>query len=81
MSSSSDPFPPTHRTWLDRHLAAGDGERLEVVRHVMEVYAGPLEAYLRHSRFRDVEDPVEVVHGFFVDRLERSDYLARWQAS
>lgn len=46
----------------------------------MEVYSEPLQAFYRASRFRRRGDPDDVVHGFFASRLERPDYLRRWQS-
>ncbi|MCA8976218.1 MAG: hypothetical protein KDC98_15965 [Planctomycetes bacterium] len=74
-------FPPTHRTWIDRQLDGGDPARAALREHVMAVYAGPLQAYLSHTRYRSCGDPTELVHGFFADRLVRDDYLVRWRAS
>lgn len=74
---ASDHFPETQRSWLFDHLAGGpDGVR-EVHRHIMEVYAAPLEIYAR-AVLRGRGDAKETVHGFFASRLGRADYLERW---
>jgi DNA-directed RNA polymerase specialized sigma24 family protein len=73
-----DVFPTTQVTRIVGLLRGGDGGRLEAARHVMSVYAMPLEVYLRGSSFRRLGDPADVVEGFFADRLSREGFLADW---
>lgn len=74
-------FPPTQRPWIEEHLAEGDAGRLAVGRHVMAVYAEPLEVYLRGTPWRTLGDPADLVGGFFADRLSQPSFLVRWSAS
>ncbi len=69
------------RTWLGKELDRADGGREEAVRHVMEVYAGPLAIYCRGSSLRWIGDPDDLVRGFFADRLSREAFLDRWRES
>jgi hypothetical protein len=76
-----DCFPTTASTWIGLKLIEGDEGRAEVNRHIMTVYAWPLEVYSRGFADPAVGEPAEVVQGFFAERLERRDFLASWQAS
>lgn len=71
-------FPTTRHGWIGERLATGHAGHAEVVRHVMEAYATPLERYLRGSSYRTVGDPKELVNGFLVDRVSRAGYLHDW---
>ena len=74
-------FPTTHATWIAAQIARGDAGRAEVHDHVMRRYAGPLRAYVLGSALRTLDDADALVNGFFVTRLSRGDYLAKWQES
>lgn len=52
-------------------------------RLIMEVYAHPLEVYLRGSSFARMIDgePRELVHAFFADRLDRDGFILDWLRS
>lgn len=73
-----DMFPKTQRTWIDERLASGETGLGEVRSHIMELYSAPLCAYVQRSSYRGLGDPLEIVHGFFADRLARADFLAHW---
>ena len=60
---------------LDRLKA---GEQTEVLRHVMAVYAHPLQAYVARTRHEWLGEPADIVHGFFVERVSQDGYMERW---
>ncbi|MHC5005518.1 MAG: hypothetical protein ACYTJ0_20640, partial [Planctomycetota bacterium] len=66
---------------MGRMLDGGEPGRLAAGRHVMSVYAQPLQAYLQGSSFRTLGDPEEVVQSFFADRLSRDGFLDDWWRS
>lgn len=77
----STEFPTTHATWIAAQLARGAEGRAEVADHIMRRYAGPLRAYIGASSLRAVDDADALVNGFFVTRLAREDYVAKWRES
>jgi len=83
--SSSSPsrtrewFPDTQPKLIRRWLK--DGEIRALNYHIMSVYYGPLQAYVRGSSARRLGDPAELVSEFFADRLEKDEYLAGWEPS
>jgi len=77
----STEFPTTHATWIAAQLARGAEGRAEVSDHIMRRYAGPLRAYIGASSLRAVDDADALVNGFFVTRLAREDYVAKWRES
>jgi DNA-directed RNA polymerase specialized sigma24 family protein len=79
--AGKDVFPKTLSTWIARQLETGDAGRAEVNRHVMAVYAFPLQIYFKGSSDRWLGEAEDVVHGFFADRLARRDFFADWQLS
>jgi hypothetical protein len=74
-------FPHTRQTWIGDQLASGESGRAEVSRHMMNVYANPLRAYLGATPFRTLGDADEIVQGFLADRLAREGFLTGWQQS
>lgn len=76
-----DVFPTTMHTWIGRRLSEGDAGRGDVNRHLMSVYAYPLEVYFRGTSDQWLGDPGDVVGGFFADRLARPNFLADWQST
>lgn len=74
-------FPTTQGTWIAERLARGADGLAEVHDHVMRRYAGPLRAYVLGSSLRTLDDVDALVNGFFVTRLSRGDYIAKWQQS
>jgi DNA-directed RNA polymerase specialized sigma24 family protein len=76
-----DVFPTTQATRIGTLLAAGPQGRLAAGRHVMVVYAHPLEVYLTGSSFRRLGEAPELVEGFFADRLGRERFLEDWLGS
>lgn len=76
-----DHFPATQVSWIGRQLDTGDTGRLEVNRHIMQVYAKPLTYYFLGSRERWLGEPEELVNGFFADRLGQPDFLEKWRGS
>jgi len=77
-AKASGAFPTTASTWLGENLRRGPEGVAEARRHIMEVYAAPLKAYLSKSAFRDLDDPDAVVDGFFADRLAAERFLHEW---
>ena len=77
----SDAFPPTLSTWIDARLADGELGRAEVNRHIMLVYAEPLRIYALGTRSGHLGDAVDLVQGFFADRLGRPGYFRGWRES
>lgn len=76
--SPADEFPTTQVTLLVQLVRSGAEQRQQAHRHIMAVYADPLAAYVASSRFRDLGEPVELVSGFFADRLGRESFLDSW---
>ena len=76
-----DAFPSTQRTWIDRNLSDSVGERNEVNRHIMTVYAEPLRVYFLGTRARWLGEPEDIVAGFFADRLAKNRFLDEWRRS
>jgi len=81
MKLPRDVFPSTYQSWITRKLAEGPAARLELSRHIMDVYARALEIYFCGCADRWLGEPQEVVAGFFADRLAREDFLSDWQQS
>lgn len=86
--TSLEHFPSTHQTWISEtlFLARGAGPDARTARdrvnaHVMQRYFEPLMAYVRTSRFAHLDEPADLVNGFFASRLARADYLESWLAS
>lgn len=79
---SSELFPPTIVTWICDVLdATGLEGRRKANRHLLEVYARPLEVYLQCTSWRNFGEPQEIVHGFLCDRLDNPEFFERWRAS
>lgn len=76
--SPADRFPSTQVTLLTRLVRSGPEQLRQAHRHIMGVYAEPLAAYVAQSRYRDLGEPVELVSGFFADRLGREAFLESW---
>ncbi len=76
-----DVFDETARTWIGTKLDQGQAGRAEVNRHVMEVYAWPLEVFLGGIPFLRNADRRDIVEGFFADRLDRPKFFDDWRAS
>lgn len=74
-------FPTTRATWIASQLALGDTGRAAIADHVMRRYAEPLRAYVMGSSLRTLDDADALVNGFFVTRLAREGYIAKWQES
>jgi DNA-directed RNA polymerase specialized sigma24 family protein len=75
-------FPTTAATFLTMCLdRASDGDTAEACRHVMLRYSAPLVAYAASSRLSRVDEPEELVHGFFAEKLATRGFLDRWRAS
>ena len=72
-------FPTTHATWIAEQIARGAKGRAAVHDHIMRRYAGPLRAYVEASSLRSLDDADALVNGFFVTRLAREDYIAKWR--
>ncbi len=68
------------QSWIVETLRTTQG-RLDVNRHVMDVYRGSLEAYFHATPFRRLGRAEDIVAGFFADRLGKNDYFTRWQTS
>ena len=73
-------FPSTPKTWIDGELSRGQDGRNAVWRHVMAVYAQPLEVFCR-AMFRHVDDPADLVNGFIAHRVGDAEYFASWRTS
>ncbi|MGE3164610.1 MAG: hypothetical protein AB7O52_06880 [Planctomycetota bacterium] len=74
-------FPKTQGTFVRGCLQGGDEGRRIMNRHLMEVYALPLQIYFRGHSLRDLGDAEDVVQGFFADRLDRGRFMPDWEAS
>jgi DNA-directed RNA polymerase specialized sigma24 family protein len=75
-------FPTTHATFLTVCLDTATAESLSEARnHLMARYRAPLVAYAAQSRLATVDEPDELVHGFFAAKVADARYLADWRAS
>jgi DNA-directed RNA polymerase specialized sigma24 family protein len=72
-------FPTTRSSLIDEALARGHEGRLEVNEHVMATYAWPLQVYFVRTNARWLGEPVDIVHGFFADRLARDNFFQSWR--
>jgi hypothetical protein len=71
-------FPSTNVTWIAMRMAEGEPGLIDIRRHIMERYAGPLAEYVRRSSLRTAGDTDEIVNGYFVSTLAQDGYLERW---
>ena len=71
-------FPSTRSDWIAVQLMQGEPGRREVMHHIFESYAAPLERYLHGSSYRSAGNPHELVQGFLADRLPRAEFFVRW---
>jgi hypothetical protein len=78
----ADSFPTTRLTTVLEMARNGvpqaDGE---LRARIMLRYAKPLEIYASGSSLRQIAEPSDLVHGFFVQGLARPDFLQRYQSS
>ena len=75
-------FPTTHATFLTACLEDASGRALEEARnHLMARYRAPLVAYAARSRLSALEEPDELVHGFFAAKLAERAFLDSWRRS
>ena len=75
-------FPSTHATWLVTRIEdGGDVALREAAVHLMERYRAPLVAYAAQSRLTNIDEPDELVHGFFAAKSADPRFLADWRAS
>ena len=75
-------FPSTHATWLLTRIEDGGEVALrEAALHLMERYRAPLMAYAAQSRIANIDEPDELVHGFFAAKSTDPRFLADWRAS
>jgi hypothetical protein len=75
-------FPSTHATWLATRIDDGGHAAVhEMALHLMERYRAPLVAYAAQSRLRNIDEPDELVHGFFAVKSADPRFLAEWRAS
>ncbi|MCH8148207.1 MAG: sigma-70 family RNA polymerase sigma factor [Planctomycetes bacterium] len=80
--ASSELFPLTIVTWICEVLdATGLEGRRKANHHLMDVYARPLEVYLRCTSWRSFGEPQEIVHGFLCDRLDNPKFFEQWRGS
>ncbi len=77
----TDAFPSTLVTWIARKEEEGESGRDAINQHVMAVYGEPLCIYLRGHSLRWLGEPEELIDGFFADRLDRGDFIAKWRRS
>ncbi|MFM9957851.1 MAG: hypothetical protein ACKVZJ_07225 [Phycisphaerales bacterium] len=77
---ANDVFPTTV-AWLSGKVSAGPSGLEEANRHIMTLYAHPLQVYFMGCSLRFLGDATDIVQGFFADRLSRPEFLARWAAS
>lgn len=74
---STDHFPSTRPT-IRSLIVQGPEGRQEANKHILSVYAVPLEVYCRGAVGNSLGDPRELVEGFFADRLPRQEFLTGW---
>ena len=76
-----DHFPSTEWTWLATRVLEAPGDSrvaAELRARIMERYAEPLRIYAKGSSLGWLDDAEALVNGFFVSRLARDSYLAKW---
>jgi hypothetical protein len=75
-------FPTTHATFLTVCLEKATVQSLSDARnHLMVRYRAPLVAYVTQSRLATVDEPDELVHGFFAAKVAEAHFLSEWRAS
>ncbi len=75
-------FPSTHATWLATRIEdGGEGALREARVHLMQRYRAALVAYAAGSRLANIDEPEELVHGFFAAKSGDSRFLAEWRQS
>ena len=75
-------FPSTHATWLATRIDDGGNDALREARvHLMQRYREPLLAYAANSRLANIDEPDDLVHGFFAARSADPRFLRDWRAS
>lgn len=75
-------FPSTHATWLATRVDDGSPHALrETALHLMERYRVPLVAYAAQSRLANIDEPDELVHGFFAAKSSDPRFLRDWRES
>jgi hypothetical protein len=74
-------FPDTQHSWISWKLQLGVEGREEVMRHIMGVYALPLQSFVPRAFPWIREEPMEIVCGFFSSRVDNPAYLQRWHES
>lgn len=75
-------FPTTQSTWLITRIDDGGADALREARvHLMERYRTALVAYAANSRLATIDEPDELVHGFFAAKAGDPKFLRDWRAS
>lgn len=75
-------FPTTHATWLATRIDDGGDLALREARvHLMQRYRDALVAYAANSRLANIDEPDELVHGFFAAKSADPRFLSEWRAS
>jgi len=75
-------FPSTHATWLVTRIDDGGDVALREARvHLMQRYRDALVAYAANSRLANIDEPDELVHGFFATKSADPRFLGEWRAS
>lgn len=77
----NDHFPDTQSTFIFNCLGSQPPREAELRRHLMSVYAAPLRAYFMGTSYRKLTDADEIINGFFIDRLGRSNFIPDWRSS
>ena len=78
----AESFPTTKLTTLLGQLRKGlPHAETELRARIMLRYAEPLAIYAAGSSLRQIAEPRDLVHGFFVQALARDDFFQRYQAS
>ena len=75
-------FPSTHATWLVTRIEDGGEISLREARvHLMRRYRDALVAYAASSRLANIDEPEELVHGFFAAKSGDARFLGEWRLS
>lgn len=75
-------FPSTHATWLVTRIEDGGEISLREARvHLMRRYRDALVAYAASSRLANIDEPEELVHGFFAAKSGDTRFLGEWRLS
>jgi hypothetical protein len=78
---NSAEFPSTERCLLLTMLQGTGHQHEDLFQRLVLRYLDPLVTYARGSSLRLIADPIDLVQGYFAERLSRAGCLSRWAES